>query len=33
MKETLEELEQQRRQLYRQLAEIGDLRRGIIAVN
>ena len=33
MKETLEELEEHRRQLYRQLAEIGDLRRGIIAVN
>ena len=33
MKQTLEELEEQRRQLYRQLGEIGDLRRGIISVN
>jgi hypothetical protein len=33
MKETLEKLEEQRRQLYRQLAESGDLRRGIISVN
>lgn len=33
MKETLEGLEEQRRQLYRQLAESGDLRRGIISVN
>ena len=33
MKQTLEELEERRRQLYRQLAEIGDLRRGIISVN
>ena len=33
MKQTLEELEQQRRQLYRQLSEIGDLRRGIISAN
>jgi hypothetical protein len=33
MKETLEELEERRLQLYRQLAEIGDLRRGIISVN
>jgi hypothetical protein len=33
MKQTLEELEQQRRQLYRQLAEVGDFRRGIISVN
>lgn len=33
MKETLEGLEERRRQLYRQLAESGDLRRGIISVN
>ena len=33
MKQTLEELEEHRRQLYRRLAEIGDLRRGIISVN
>jgi hypothetical protein len=33
MKETLEELEERRQQLYRQLAEVGDLRRGIISVN
>jgi hypothetical protein len=33
MKETLEGLEEQRRQLYRQLEESGDLRRGIISVN
>lgn len=33
MKETLDGLEERRRQLYRQLAEIGDLRRGIISVN
>src|SRR5437867_5838883 len=33
MKETLEELEEQRGRLYRQLAEIGDFRRGIISVN
>ena len=33
MKQTLEELEEQRRQLFRQLSEIGDLRRGIISVN
>ena len=33
MKETLQELEEQRRQLFRQLNEIGDLRRGIISAN
>ena len=33
MKQTLEELEEHRRQLYRRLAEIRDLRRGIISVN
>ena len=33
MKQTMEELEQQRLQLYRQLAEVGDFRRGIISVN
>lgn len=33
MKQTLEDLEEQRRQLYRQLSEIGDLRRGIISAN
>lgn len=33
MKETLDGLEERRWQLYRQLAEIGDLRRGIISVN
>ena len=33
MKETLEELEERRRQLYRQLVEVGDLRRGIISMN
>jgi len=33
MKQTLEELEQQRRQLYSQLTAIGDFRRGIISVN
>jgi hypothetical protein len=33
MKETLEELEEQRRALYRQIAEVGDFRRGIISVN
>lgn len=33
MKETLEELEERRRQLYRQIAEGGDFRRGIISVN
>src|SRR5438552_8213004 len=33
MKETLEELEEQRGRLYRQLAEIGDFRRGIISMN
>lgn len=33
MKETLEELEEQRRQLYREIAEVGDFRRGIISVN
>jgi len=33
MKHTLEELEQQRRQLYSQLTAIGDFRRGIISVN
>ena len=33
MKETLEGLEERRRQLYRQIAEAGDFRRGIISVN
>ncbi len=33
MKQTLEELEEQRRQLFRELSEIGDLRRGIISAN
>lgn len=33
MKQTLKELEEQRRQLYRLLSEIGDLRRGIISAN
>jgi hypothetical protein len=33
LKETLEELEEQRRQLYRQIAGVGDFRRGIISVN
>ena len=33
MKETLEELEEQRRRLHRQIAEVGDFRRGIISVN
>jgi hypothetical protein len=33
LKETLEELEEQRRQLYRRIAEVGDFRRGIISVN
>lgn len=33
MKPILEELEQQRRKLCRQLAEVGDFRRGIISVN
>jgi len=33
MKHTLEELEDQRRELYSQLTAIGDFRRGIISVN
>jgi hypothetical protein len=33
MKETLEALEERRRQLYRQLEGLGDFRRGIISVN
>ena len=33
MKETLEGLEDRRRQLHRQIAEAGDFRRGIISVN
>ena len=33
MKETLEGLEEQRRQIHRQIAETGDFRRGIISVN
>lgn len=33
MKETLEELEERRRGLHRQIAEVGDFRRGIISVN
>lgn len=33
MKETLEALEQRRRQLYQQLEFVGDFRRGIISVN
>jgi len=33
MKETLEELEHRRGQLYRRLNEVGDFRRGIISVN
>ena len=33
MKETLEGLEERRRQLHRQIAEAGDFRRGIISVN
>lgn len=33
MKETLEALEERRRQLYRQLETVGDFRRGIISVN
>ena len=33
MKETLEALEERRRQLYRQLAAVGDFRRGIISAN
>jgi hypothetical protein len=33
MKETLKALEERRRQLYRQLEAVGDLRRGIISVN
>lgn len=33
MKETLEELEEQRRELHRRIAEVGDFRRGIISVN
>ena len=33
MEETLEALEEQRRLLYRQVAEVGDFRRGIISVN
>lgn len=33
MKETLEELEERRQQLYRQIAEVGDFRRGIVSVN
>ena len=33
MKETLEGLEERRRQLYGQIAEAGDFRRGIISVN
>ena len=33
MKETLEELEQRRNKLYRELGELGDFRRGAISVN
>ena len=33
MKETLEDLERQRNELYRQLAQWGDFRRGTISVN
>lgn len=33
MKESLESLEEQRQQLYRQIAEVGDFRRGIISAN
>jgi len=33
VKETLEALEQRRRQLYQQLETVGDFRRGIISVN
>ena len=33
MKETLEELEEKRRGLHRQISEVGDFRRGIISVN
>jgi len=33
MKQSSEELEEQRRQLFRELSEIGDLRRGIISAN
>ena len=33
MKETLEALEERRRQLYRQMETVGDFRRGIISVN
>ena len=33
MRETLEALEEQRRQMYRELAAVGDFRRGIISVN
>ncbi len=33
MKETLEALEERRRQLYSQLETVGDFRRGIISVN
>ncbi len=33
MKETLESLEQRRMQLWRELAELGDFRRGTISVN
>ena len=33
MKQTLEQLEQRRRDLYSELTTIGDFRRGIISVN
>jgi hypothetical protein len=33
LKETLEELEQRRKKLYRELGELGDFRRGTISVN
>ena len=33
MKETLEELEERRKKLYRELGELGDFRRGTISVN